>query len=61
MVTATATKLSKVCRSQKQKLQEKDAVIEELKSIERLADEETFNKEQIMEMNARLIANNQEL
>ena len=54
--TAVATKLGKVCRSQKQKLSEKDSLIEELRNMATLANEDYFNYEQTIEDNNRLEA-----
>ena len=59
--TAVATKLGKACRSQKQKLAEKDSLIEELQRSAKNASDESIINEQTIDTNARLTADNLEL
>ena len=58
--TAVATKLGKVCRSQKQKLSEKDSLIEDLQRSAKNASDESIINDQTIDTNARLMAENLE-
>ena len=57
---AVATKLARTCKNQKLALQENQTLIEELRGAARLMDDETFNNEETMKTNARLVATNHE-